>query len=133
MAVVSTTLSGSNGWASPDLPASDILNFICKWQQGCSLWLPVYCSNLLSCPRFRGAFWNSAIRPSICPIVQLPCLGYRHAGCLQLSHRQPPEMCGLWTRLWTDVDPPQFLDQTAIGGGILSRRPWLIPCYSHID
>ena len=33
------TLSGSNGWASPDLPASDILNFICKWQHGCSLWL----------------------------------------------------------------------------------------------
>jgi len=22
------------------------------------------------------------------------CLGYRHAGCLQLSHCRPPEMCG---------------------------------------
>ena len=34
------------------------------------------------------------------------CLGYRHAGCLQLSHRRPPEMCGLRTRPLTDVDPP---------------------------
>ena len=25
------------------------------------------------------------------------CLGYRQAGCLQLSHRQPPQMCGLWS------------------------------------
>jgi len=37
------------------------------------------------------------------------CLGYRHVGCLQLSHRRPPEMCGLWTRPRTDVDPPRFL------------------------
>jgi len=26
------------------------------------------------------------------------CLIYRHAGCLQLSHRRPPEMCGLRNR-----------------------------------
>ena len=51
------------------------------------------------------------------------CLGYRHAGCLQLSHRRPPEMCGLWIRPRTDVDLPRFLDRTAIGGGISSRRP----------
>ena len=39
------------------------------------------------------------------------CLGYRHAGCLQHSHRRPPEMCGLRTRPWTDVhvNPPRFL------------------------
>ena len=37
-------------------------------------------------------------------------LGYRHAGCLQLSHRRPPETCGLRTRPRTDVDPPRFLD-----------------------
>ena len=37
------------------------------------------------------------------------CLGYRHVGCLQLSHRRPPEMCGLRTRPRTDVDPPRFL------------------------
>ena len=37
------------------------------------------------------------------------CLGCRHAGCLQLSHRRPPEMCGLRTRPRTDVDPPRFL------------------------
>jgi len=36
------------------------------------------------------------------------CLGRRHAGCMQLSHHRPPEMCGLRTRPWTDVDPPRF-------------------------
>ena len=52
-------------------------------------------------------------------------LGYRHAGCLQLSHRRPPEMCGLRTRPRTDVDRPPFLDRTAIGGGrhIVSPSP----------
>ena len=43
-------------------------------------------------------------------------LGYRHAGCLQQSHRWPPEMCGLRTRPRTDVDPS--------AGGISSRRPF---------
>jgi len=37
------------------------------------------------------------------------CLGYRHADCLQLSNRQPPEMCGLRTRPRTDADPLRFL------------------------
>ena len=37
------------------------------------------------------------------------CLGYRHAGCLQLSQRRPPEMYGLRTRPRTDVNPPRFL------------------------
>jgi len=36
-------------------------------------------------------------------------LGYRHAGCLQLSHRRPPEICGQWTCPWMNVDPPRFL------------------------
>jgi len=40
-------------------------------------------------PSPLGAFWNSAIRPCVCPMAQLPRL-YRHAGCLQLSHRWPP-------------------------------------------
>ena len=59
------------------------------------------------------------------------CLGYRHAGCLQLSHRRPPEMCGLRTRPRTDVDPPQFLPLSNCHrrGGISSRRPGAIPCY----
>ena len=54
------------------------------------------------------------------------CLGRRHAGCLQLSHRRPPEMCGLRTRPRTDVDPPRFLPLSNChrpGGGISSRRP----------
>jgi len=41
------------------------------------------------------------------------CLGYRHAGCLQLNHRRPPEMARR-----------DFCHRrTAIGGGISSRRP----------
>ena len=54
------------------------------------------------------------------------CVGYRHAGCLQLIRRRPPEMCGLRTRPWTDVDPLRFLDRTAIGvggGHIVSPPP----------
>jgi len=59
--------------------------------------------------------------PSVCLSVPWrSCLGYGHAGCLQLSHRRPPEMCGLQTRPQTDVDPPRFLDRTVIG--ISSRR-----------
>ena len=37
------------------------------------------------------------------------CLGYRHAGCLHLSHRRSPEMCGQRILPRTDVDPPRFL------------------------
>jgi len=58
------------------------------------------------------------------------CLGYRHAGCLQLSHRRPPEMCGLRTGPRTDVDLPRFLDRTDIGRGhIVSPQPgrYLLP------
>ena len=46
---------------------------------------------------------DTAIHPSVCLSICLShgaatCLRYRHAGCLQLSHRRPPEMCGLRTR-----------------------------------
>ena len=53
------------------------------------------------------------------------CLGYRHAGCLQLSHRRPPEMCGLRTRPRTDVDPPRFLPPSNCHrrGNIVSPSP----------
>jgi len=45
-------------------------------------------------------------------------LGYRHAGCLQLSHRRLIEMCRLRTRQRTDVDPPRCL----IGGEMICHR-----------
>jgi len=65
---------------------------------------------LLSTFGRRGAFWNSAIRRSVCLSHGATArLGYRHAGCLQLSHHRPPEMCGLRTRPRTDVDPPRFV------------------------
>jgi len=80
-------------------------------------------------PRPGGTFWNSVIRPSVCPMAQLPRLNLQLN--LQLNHRRPQEMCGLRTRPRTDVDPPRFLiggetichRRTAIGGGISSCRP----------
>jgi len=45
------------------------------------------------------------------------------AACSLTMHRRPTEMCRLRTRPRTDVDPPRFLDRTAIGGGhIVSSR-----------
>ena len=38
--------------------------------------LPAFCYHVFMAPSW-GAFWNSVIRS---------CLGYRHAGCLQLGH-----------------------------------------------
>jgi len=66
------------------------------------------------------------LEPSVCLSVRLSvpwrsCLSYRHAGCLQLSHRRPPEMCRLRTRSRTDVDPPRV--ELPSAGGISSRRP----------
>jgi len=96
-----------------------------------------YCNKLVVTPPSPGggAFWNSAIGRSVCPSVCLShgaaaCLGYRHAGCMQLSHRRPPGICGLRTRRRTDVDPPRFLDRTVIGAGAyrLAARG-AIPCY----
>jgi len=40
---------------------------------------------------------DTAIRPSVCTMAQLPW-GYRHTGCLQLSHVTRPR---------TEVDPPR--------------------------
>ena len=51
------------------------------------------------------------------------CLGYRYAACLQLSHHQPPEMCGLRTHLQTDIDPPHSLDQTLDRRGHIVSPP----------
>ena len=69
-------------------------------------------------PPHRGTFWNSAIRPSV---PWRSCLGHRHAGCLRLSNRRPPEMCGLRTRPRTDVDPPRV--EPASAGDIVSPSP----------
>jgi len=41
---------------------------------GTWIYLSVYCEHRLLCPRLRVAFWNSAIRPSVCPMAQLPRL-----------------------------------------------------------
>ena len=66
-------------------------------------------------PRALGGHFGIA-RSVRLSVPRRSCLGYRHAGSLQLSHRRPPQMCGLRTRPRTDVDPPRFLDRTAIGG-----------------
>jgi len=61
----------------------------------------------LLCRRPRGDFGIArSVRLSV---RWRSCLGYSLAGCLQLSHCRPPEMCGLLTRPRTDVDPPRFL------------------------
>ena len=62
----------------------------------------------------RGHFGRAR---SVRLFVPWRSIGYRHAGCLQLSHRRPPEMCGLRTRPRTDVNPPRFLDRTAMRPG----------------
>ena len=54
---------------------------------------------LIIMPRCRGDLSDTAIRPSVCLSRGAAALGYR------LSHRRPPEMCGLRTRPRTDVDP----------------------------
>jgi len=68
--------------------------YLCEWQ----------CQNIIIMPRPRGHFGIAGFH-----VPWRSCLGYRHAGCLQLSHRRPPEMCRMRTRLRTDVDPPRFL------------------------
>jgi len=76
--------------------------------------------------------------PSVClsaPGCSSPrraaALGCRHSGCLQLSHRRPPEVCGLRTHPRTGVDPPRV--ELPSMGGISSRRPrcqiTLTTCY----
>ena len=88
--------------------------------------------SLIITPPPYGAFWNSMIRPSIrLSVPWRSCLGHRHADCLQLSHRRPPEMCGLRTCLRTDGAPPRFLPPSNC---ISSRRPLgVIPCYIHSE
>jgi len=70
------------------------------------------------CPRPWRTLSDTAIRPSVCPSCPMRAvvLGYRYAGCLQLSHVR-------------SVDPSadgrkSAASRTAIGGGgISSRRP----------
>ena len=50
-------------------------------------------------------------------VAQLPRLSARW---LPATGR-PPEMCGLWTRPWMEVDPPRV--ELPSDGGISSRRP----------
>jgi len=58
--------------------------------------------------------------PSVCPSVfpsprRAAALGYRHAGCLQLSHVRTADSSADGRR--------SAASRTAIGGGISSRRP----------
>jgi len=81
----------------------------------------MYLVRLVMPPLHGGSLSDTAIRPSVCLSVCLyprrSCLGCRHAGCLQLSHRRPPAMCVPRTRPQTDVDPPRLCHRrTAISG-----------------
>jgi len=64
-----------------------------------------------SYPRHRGTLSDTAIHSSVCLSVpwrscprRAVALGYRHAGCLQLSHCWPPEMvdCSSFSSVLTD-------------------------------
>jgi len=108
---------------STSLPAKsrDYWLWDCKSCRGLMLFLP----DML--PPYRGHFGIArSVRLSV---PWRSCLGYKHAGCLQLSHRRPPEMCGLRTRPRTDVDPPRFLDPWTDADGLIGgetichRRP----------
>jgi len=68
-------------------------------------WIKIYIYIIFLCPAMRPLS-DGATRLSV---PSCSCLGYRHAGCLQLSRRWTPEMCGLRTRPRTDVDPPRSL------------------------
>jgi len=104
--------------------SSDILRPTCRRVLG--LRLGLLCPQGGSIKRYRD--------PSVCPLrLSVPwrsCLGYRHAGCPQLSHRRPPEMCGLRTRPLTDVDPPRLLppsNRRRQGGAYRLAAPGAIP------
>jgi len=77
------------------------------------IWLPLQLR-----PRHREGDFGTA-RSVRLFVPWRSCLGYRHAGCLQLSHRRPPEICGLRTRPRTDVDPPRFLDPWTDADGLI--------------
>jgi len=96
-------------------------------QQQCVLSQLLLCSLDLLCPRPGGHFGIArSVRLSV---PWRSSLGYRHTGCLQFSHRRPPEMCGLRTRPRTDVDPPRFLPASNCNR-ISPRRPRAVTLYS---
>jgi len=74
-----------------------------------------------------GALSDTAIRRSVCLSQGVAAVGYRHAGCLLLSHRRPvPEMYGLQTRPRTDVDPPRV--ELPSAGAYRLAAPGAIAC-----
>ena len=87
---------------------------------------------LLCHPR-RGRIGGVLSDNAICPSVpgrscrrRAASLGYKHAGCLQLSQRRPPEMCRLQTRPRTDVDPLRV--ELPAAGAYRLAAPGAITC-----
>ena len=77
----------------------------------------IYHTHLYYVPAVRGWGIRRYRDPSVCPSCpgRAAARGYRHAGCLQLSHVRTadPSADGLRSAA----------SQTAVGGGISSRRP----------
>ena len=75
------------------------------------------CSQVIMHPRRSRSLSDTAIRPSVCPSPRrAAALGYRRAGCLQLSHVRTADPSADGRR--------SAASRTAIsGGGQLSRRP----------
>ena len=100
-----------------------------------SHWSGIYCVSVVGTVSVKTSLERQGalaiLRSVRLSVPRRSCLGYRHAGCLQLSHRRPPEMCGLRTRPRTDVDPPRLLPPSNCHrrrGHIVSPPPGAIPC-----
>ena len=60
--------------------------------------ISVIMPSVFLCPRRREGGIKRYRDPSVSLFQGAAAIVYRHAGCLQLSHRRPPEMCGLRIR-----------------------------------
>ena len=82
-------------------------------------------------PRHQGGGQFGIARSVRLSVPWRSCLGYRYAGCLQLSYRRPPEMCGLRpsadgrrsAAIFATVELP-----SAAAGAYRLADPGAIPC-----
>jgi len=103
------------------LAVSLLVTWVTNPAVGCHYFLPGPAVTLATVKIAATNF--SVIGLSVCLSVPWhSCLGYRHAGCLQLSHCRPTEMCGLRTHPQTDVDPLR-VELPPSAGGMTSRHP----------
>jgi len=86
---------------------------------------------VLLSPAVGRALSDTAIRPSVClsvPWLSCPrraaAVGYRHAGCLHLSHVRTADPSAM------DIDPPQVELPSTGGGANRLAAPGAITCFT---